>query len=511
MKTSFSRRDFLKTAGTAAGVAIAAGYSPFSYAQNDKVRVAAIGTGGQGSLHLRYGLTGAKDIELVAVCDVYKPHLDGGWEQAVGKDETKRKNVKKYMDYREMLDKEKIDAVVISTPLYTHHPITMDCLSAGKYVFCEKTLAYTVEECREVVKKCNDTGLWVQVGHQRRYNPGYNRAMALAAYRPKDSKDKPNTIGRINYITAQWHRNNDWRRPVDKNYVLSDEEKKFIKVPLDEWINWRLYHKFSAGGLMTELACHQLDVTNWFLNTPPKRVMGFGGVDYWKDGRDVDDNVLLAYEYEVRPSNPAFYAMDKRSAFQDLRKINQPYTVRVEYSSICSNAKRGAGEQLHGDIGTLELTEPACFKYREPAAAKPFDSGGVVDAKSVANAITSGKSREVSTKAEGENQQIRVPGDTGKDGKPIEMLPHVDVLQFESFVKDIKAKAVPKANQIVGLMAAIAALSGEKAMREGKTIDIDPALYAFDFKTPDPYRFDDPGEVPGTEPKAKPAPAGKKG
>ena len=75
---------------------------------------------------------------------------------------------------------EEIDAVVVSTPLDTHYQITMDCLDAGKYVFCEKTLTYTIEEARNIVQKCCDTGLFVQVGHQRRYNPKYNLGMQMA-------------------------------------------------------------------------------------------------------------------------------------------------------------------------------------------------------------------------------------------------------------------------------------------------------------------------------------------
>jgi predicted dehydrogenase len=493
MSDHVTRRNFLKAAGVTAGVTIASGFSPFSYAQNEKVRVAAIGTGGQGSLHLRYGFTGAsKEIELVAVCDIYKPHLEGGWKQAVGEDAEKQKNVKQYMNYKEMLEKEQLDAVVIATPLFTHHPIAMDALSAGKYVFCEKTLAYTIDECRDIVKKCHETGLFCQVGHQRRYNPGYNRAMARMV--------GENAIGRLNHITAQWHRNDSWRRPVDMTYQISEEEKALGITDLEKHINWRLYHERSAGGLMTELASHQLDVCNWFLNTPPARVSGYGGVDYWKDGRDVDDNVVLIYEYELLPSNPVFGNITKRIPAQNFGQINRPYRVRVTYSSICSNAQRGAGELLQGDRGAFELTEAECFMYKEPTALKPWDSGGTITAKEAAANITAGKSREVDTSKIDMKENIKYPAMYGPDGKEVDqkdrlsVLAAVDVLQFKSFANDIKTKGTPKANQVVGLMAAVAALSGEQSMREGKTIDIDKALYTFDFETPDPYRYDNPDD-----------------
>ncbi|MBI5093787.1 MAG: Gfo/Idh/MocA family oxidoreductase [Candidatus Hydrogenedentes bacterium] len=475
MDTQVTRRDFIKTAGIATGVAIAAGYSPFSYAQNEVVRVAAIGTGGQGCLHLRLGLPKIKTLQLVAVCDVYTPNLNGGWDIAVEdadpkKKEEKQKNIKKYMDYREMLEKEQFEAVIISTPLHTHYQIAMDCLDAKKYVFCEKTMCYDVEQCRNLVKKCNETGLWVQVGHQRRYNPGYNRALWLAR--------EKGVVGRINHITAQWHRNNDWRRPVDPAYVLSADEKKWIP-DLEKHINWRLYNEFSAGGLMTELATHQLDVCNWFLHTPPSRVFGYGGIDYWRDGRDVYDNVSLTYEYDMVPSNPAFGTMDKRTSFLSMQTMNRPYTVRATYTSICANAKRGSSEIMQGDKGTLELTEPACFGYTEPAAVGAWDAGGIVTAASVAKDITSGKSLQVSTAADESKEQLFMAETR-----------HVDALQFESFANDIFQKKVPKANQMVGLLAAIVSLNGSKAMKDRTEVAIDKAQYTFDFETPDPYRYD---------------------
>jgi predicted dehydrogenase len=126
-----NRRQFLKTAGIGAGVALAANRVRSVHAATDKVRVGCIGTGGQGGFHLRTGLPGAKNIEVVAVCDVYGLHQDAGWKLAGGETRT----VNKYFDYREMLDKEQLDAVIIATPLATHYQITMDSLDAGKYVF----------------------------------------------------------------------------------------------------------------------------------------------------------------------------------------------------------------------------------------------------------------------------------------------------------------------------------------------------------------------------------------
>lgn len=458
-----TRRNFMKTAGATAGVAVATGYSPFSYAANEKVRVASIGTGGMGSQHLRDGLGRAHNIKIVAVCDVYIPHLAGGYKNAGGGD------VKMYMDYREMLDKEELDAVVIATPLHTHYAITMDCLDAGKYCFTEKTMCHEIECCRDVVIKAREVGRFVQVGHQRRYNPTYNHAIKLA--------HDEGVLGRINHIDAQWHRNNAWRRPVSKR-PLTAEEKKYIK-DLERHINWRLYNE-SSGGLMTELATHQLDIANWFLDAMPTRVFGYGGIDYWRDGRDVFDNVNLVYEYEITPENRGFREIEPRiEAQRDYGRCNEPYKVRVCYSSICGNAVKGATELIQGDQGSFELTELGSLFYTEAySKVKWADKAQRDEASENAIIITSGGTLSLS------NQKR-------KDAKPVvvETDKTVDQIQMEAFARDIQEGGTPKANVMVGLRTAVCGLAGLKALREQCEVTIDPAWYTFDFDTPDPSMY----------------------
>lgn len=459
-----SRRQFMAAAGATAGVAVATTYSPFSYALNEKVRVASIGTGGQGCLHLRDGLARAKNIEVRAVCDVYMPHLEGGWI-AAGRDP----KINRYLDYHEMLEKEELDAVVIATPLDTHFKISMDCLDAGKYVFCEKTMCYEIEHAREMVKKAHEKGLFVQVGHQRRYNPDYNHAMKLIW----DEK----IVGRIHHVDAQWHRNNDWRRPVPSR-ALTDEEKAYIP-DLERHINWRLYREHS-GGLMTELATHALDVVNWILDANPTRVCGYGGLDYWRDGRDVQDNINIIYEYEIGPGSRAFHDIEPRTELHSNDQLNKPYVVRVVYSSITANAQRGASEWIQGDEGTLRLTELGCLLYREPGSkVKWADSARRDDAEENALVITTSGTRLLSSDAQKKGEPLLVDTDRS-----------VDQLQFEAFASDIRTKGTPRANAMVGLKSAVCALAGMKALRtaaEGGSceVKIDPKWYEFDGFEPD--------------------------
>ena len=484
MAGKFSRRDFMKTAGaTAAAFTIAQGKTPFAYAQNEKVRVACIGTGGQGSLHIRYGLSLAKNIKIVAVCDVFRPHLYQGWKHAGGQEA----GVARYRDYREMLEKEEFEGVVIATQLSTHYPIVMDCLDAGKFVFCEKTLAYEIEHCRDIVKKCHETGLFCQVGHQRHYNPLYNKALWLI-------RDK-GMFGRINHITAQWHRNNDWRRPLGKGFEMDDYEKEMIP-DLERWINWRLYREYS-GGLMTELATHQLDVANWYLGAIPRRVVGFGGTDYWRDGREVFDNIAVCYEYEIGRTTPGYQAITPPNEHISALTVNKPYTVRVTYSSILANAKLGASSLIQGDRAAIRLTEgEGCTIFAEGSPDKSEETE-TQSAEEAAAAFSTTDSPELPSSAYDTGVPLTVYAPDSEELLEITR-PYVDQLQMEAFANCIKDGTVPKSNQICGLHAAIVGLTGMKALREGAQVEIDPALAEFDFETPDPFGYED---WPGPESK----------
>src|SRR5512138_1431800 len=113
-----------------------------------------------------------------------------------------------------------------------------------------------------------------QIGHQRLFSPTFVRGHELI---------RAGTIGNITQIRAYWHRNRDWRNPVPS-------------PALERTLNWRLYRAYSCG-LMTELASHHLQVSNWYLDAWPLSVVGYGAINHWKDGREVYDTVNLVYRY----------------------------------------------------------------------------------------------------------------------------------------------------------------------------------------------------------------------
>lgn len=313
-KGDFSRRDFIKTAG-AASLSLGAVVGTSAIAQdakkvaaNDHVQIGVIGTGSRGR-HLLQNIMEVPGVKITALCDIRKKSLKKGKKHA-GDD------VWVTEDYRELLAREDVDGVIIATPLHLHGNMAVDALYAGKDVLVEKTMAYDIPQVIEMRKAVRETGRLLQVGHQRRYSPLYQKVLQII---------RNGEIGQVTNIRAQWHRNGDWRRKV--------------KDPkMEELINWRLYRDYS-GGLTTELATHQIHVVNWLLGEVPDSVVGIGGIDYWKDNRDVYDNINVIFSY--------------------------PSGVKFTYTSITTNKFYGCNEQIMGTEGTIELSTSGATIYSE--------------------------------------------------------------------------------------------------------------------------------------------------
>lgn len=310
-----TRREFLKTAAAAATSALPLAGAPAMIADpapGDAVRYGMIGTGTEGCTLLKF-LTTIPEGRCLATCDIYPPNLKKG----VG---TIGSNPHTYEDYRQLLDRKDIDAILICTPLHLHAQMTIDALHAGKHVFVEKTMFFKEEEESLIRQAAAEHSKQVlQVGLQRRSSVLYNVAMKMI---------RSGALGKITFVRAHWHRNNDWRRPVpDPQY--------------ERLINWRIYRAYS-GGLMAELASHQIDVANWAIGAEPVSVIGTGGIDYWKDGRETNDNVQAIFEY--------------------------PGGQKLVFTSILSNAHYEFQEQIMGDQGTLEISIGKGMYFRENVA-----------------------------------------------------------------------------------------------------------------------------------------------
>jgi len=313
------RREFIKDVGVMGSLISA---FPWLYSctneakgeiKGERTRLGIIGTGSRGLYHINNLINNPSltpIVEIVALCDTYPLNLQNAAAQCP--------NAKTFADYHDLLALPEVDGVLIATPLNEHAHITINALKAGKHTFCEKSMALALDDCLEMYNVYKASGKVLYIGQQRLFDPKYLKAIEMI---------HSGVIGDITGIRCYWFRNNDWRRPVPE-------------PSLERRINWRLYKDYS-GGLMTELAAHQLQVGNWVLKMIPDTVMGMGDIVFWKDGREVYDNVSLIYRY--------------------------PNGVNMTYESIISNKFNGLEEQILGHKGTMEL-EKGKYYFEE---AKP--------------------------------------------------------------------------------------------------------------------------------------------
>jgi predicted dehydrogenase len=261
-----TRRDAVKAAGVAT-VAAATFTGPLirtAKANTNSVQYGMIGTGSRGTYLLKH-LKNIDNGKCVAICDVTDDALNKAVQTIGG-------SPKKYKDWRELLADKDVEAVFVTTPLFLHFPVTKDALEAGKHVFCEKSMVFRPEEVHGLRALAHARPKQtLQVGLQRRYSHMYQAARAMI---------EKGLLGDVTYVQAQWHRNPGWK----------------MKKDVPKLANWRLFREYS-GGLVAELASHQVDIADWMLGMTPESVMGMGTRDFMNDGRDIFDNVQLIFKY----------------------------------------------------------------------------------------------------------------------------------------------------------------------------------------------------------------------
>ncbi len=378
-------------AGSAAGLAVSQKVSA-----NDIINLGIIGTGqrGTGIASVLKNLPGYK---LMACCDILPERLQKCLSLA-------DKGAKGYDDYRKLLADKSLDAVIISTPLSLHYQMALAAIESNKHIYCEKTMVYDYQQAKEIQRSVKDYKRIFQVGHQYRSAPMYHKINEIL------SKER---IGKVNYFRCQYHRNNNWRRPVN------DPGNERI-------INWRMYKEFSKG-LTAELSSHQIDIVNWMTGHVPNRVTGFGGIDYWQDGRETYDNINLIYEY--------------------------PNGIKANFTSILSNAYNGYMITILGDKGTIVIGRDKAWMYPEAVASdNPTNEIGVVDGVSGATIKnwTQGKPIEIQFEDDGLSPTVHA---------------------FMDFAKSIRENKKPASNELTGKNAAIAVHMGCEAMETGQVIN----------------------------------------
>jgi predicted dehydrogenase len=316
-----TRRDFIKRSalGTAAMLLYP---SSRVLGANDRVRVGMIGVGGRGQELLKQVL-GVPNAQLVAIADIYTRSRDEAKRMAPG--------IQTLDDHRRLLDMKDIDAVIVASPLHIHARHFLDTLAAGKDLYSEKTMTWSIAEADQCLAATKNSNRVVQIGLQ------HESSGSLADAR-KWIKD--GIVGKVTQVESWMSRNSphgkgQWVRqvPLDCN-AQNVNWKAFLNGRPDrefdpfKFINWRLYWEFS-GGNVTENMVHQIAWIMTALDLPePSAAFMSGGVFSEKDGRQVPDTIVVTLEY--------------------------PADTVVTWQSTFSNSHYGLGERLLGSDGTIE-------------------------------------------------------------------------------------------------------------------------------------------------------------
>jgi predicted dehydrogenase len=303
---TITRRQFLKTTAVAAATT---SFAHFTTARvlgaNDRITFAVIGCGGMGTGHLGSLVkrSEADNIKVLAVSDVYQRRLTRARGICAGDGS---------IDYRRIIDRKDIDAVLVATPDHWHAKISMDALESGKHVYCEKPMTHTIEQALKLRDTVKRTGKILQVGPNATANDSYWVAHeAIHAGR----------IGKVTWAQGSYNRNarlclfNEHQK-IDPTAGPDKSGEDFIdwdmwlgskwglapKIPWnpEHFFRFRKYWPYN-GGVATDLLYHKLAPLLIAVAGPngeyPRRVSAVGGQYIEKDGRDIPDTFLLTADY----------------------------------------------------------------------------------------------------------------------------------------------------------------------------------------------------------------------
>ncbi|HEX3740302.1 MAG TPA: Gfo/Idh/MocA family oxidoreductase [Terriglobales bacterium] len=299
---NWTRRDFIRVGTASAATGAAAKFtllqpknvwaSPRPVAPSDTLRFASIGTGVRGC-ELLSATTHVAGIECVAVCDLYDSRHTAAQEAV------RNPNVPATRNYREILDRKDVDAVIIAVPDHNHRRIFEDACAAGKDIYCEKPMSHTVEDGFSMIDSAQKANRIVQIGSQRVSSIVYAQAKELY-----DS----GKLGDVYHIEAYWDRNSPsgaWVYPIppdaspqtiDWNAFLGNAPKR----PFDpvRFFRWRCFTDYGEG-LAGDLFVHLISGISFVagINTVATRAESTGGLFHFKDGRDYPDLIETFYEY----------------------------------------------------------------------------------------------------------------------------------------------------------------------------------------------------------------------
>ncbi len=265
----------------------------------EKIRLGVIGFGVQGHMDLETALK-VPGVELGGICDLYTGRLENAKEM-FGNDLYTTRN------YKDLIDRSDIDAVIIATTDCWHARITIDALAKGKHVYCEKPMVFKISEGQDVIAAQKKYGKTLMVGSQRVSSIGLAKAKEMLA---------AGDIGKLNMVNAVYDRQSsigawEYTIPKDANAETTDWGK-FIEVTekmefdAKKFFWWRAFKEVGTG-VAGDLFVHLLSGTHMMTNSNgPETIYSTGQFSYWKDGRNLPDVMSGVMQYPDCNEHPAF-------------------------------------------------------------------------------------------------------------------------------------------------------------------------------------------------------------
>ena len=424
-----SRRTFLGAAVSAPLLA--------QNSTRDKVQIALIGCGGMGQndaqSSAKTGLT-----KLVAACDCYDGRLTH-MKEVYGQ------GIFVTKDYREILARPDIEAVIIGTPDHWHQQITIDALNAKKDVYCEKPMVQHIEDGMAVVEAQKKSGCILQIGSQRVSSMVYKKAQELF---------RAGAIGELMMVEAWWDRNTavgawEYAVPPDANPQTCDWERFQGRAPRTAWdgkrfFRWRCYRDYGTG-VAGDLFVHLFSGLHFITGaTGPTRAFATGGLRFWNDGRDVPDVLLGLFDYPKTASHPAFNL-----------------TLRVNFE--CGQPEN-SGFRFVGSEGimTVDNTVTLSKQTSSPEPGLSIDTFAKPMQQQIQAEYRKKYPREMAMRPNSE-QVFRAPAGYSD---------HVD--HHMNFAKAVRSRAPVVEDAVFGFRAAGPALLSNKSYFENRAIAWDP-------------------------------------
>jgi predicted dehydrogenase len=317
-----TRRAFLKKTAIVSAAFLAPKLASGALGANDRVRLAMIGAGSRGQDLLKQ-IARVPGTQVVAIADVYTRRFDEAKQIVPG--------IQTFGDYRRVLDMKDIDGVIVATPLHIHARHFVDTVAAGKDLYAEKTMTWSIPEAEQCLEAARKSDRVIQIGLQHQTGGPFADAKKWMS---------DGIVGKVTQVDSWMGRNTphgqgQWvRQPAADCTAQNVGWTAFLNGRPDKgfdayrFMNWRLFWMFS-GGNVTENMIHQMAWIMGLLDLPlPTAAYMSGGVFSEKDGREVPDTIAVTLDF--------------------------PDDVVVTWQSTFSNRRYGLGQRILGRDGTIE-------------------------------------------------------------------------------------------------------------------------------------------------------------